>query len=71
MHSVRVFTNNAIEAIEFKNSLIRAGLVIEKDFVWRYYRQHYDWAGTMEEPGQAVFDFQDPAMATFYQLKWS
>lgn len=71
MHPVRVPTHNAGQALAFKDSLIAAGLIMEQDFVWRYFAAAYNWAGSVDEPGYAVFEFTDPAVATFYQLKWS
>ena len=71
MHPVRVLTHNAGQALAFKDSLVDAGLVMEQDFVWRYFASAYDWIGSVEEPGHTVFEFRDPALATFYQLKWS
>lgn len=56
-------------AVELKNSLLAAGLEQPRDFWWEY--KPVDWQGL--DPvtnSHAVFYFQDPAMATFYQLRW-
>ncbi len=59
-------------AIELKDQLLSDGLVIDRDFVWKYTQAQYDNDGcTYVAPKQVTFEFQDPAMATFYQLKWS
>jgi hypothetical protein len=59
-------------AIELKNQLLSAGLIIDKDFVWEYRQATYDNDGfTPVDPKQATFSFFEPSMATFYQLKWA
>ena len=58
-------------AIDLKNQLLAAGLVIDQDFTWRYAQAQYDNDGySAVTPKQVVFEFHDPALATFYQLKW-
>lgn len=59
------------EAVDFKNQLIRDGLVLDQDFCWSYYQARYDnFSGSAVTPRHARFDFVDGATATFYQLKW-
>ena len=59
-------------AIELKNQLLAAGLIIDQDFSWCYTQATYDNDGfNAVTPKQALFEFQDPALATFYQLKWT
>jgi hypothetical protein len=70
MTSVTVTGIGAMTAVELKNSLLDAGLQQPQDFWWEY--RPVDWQGL--DPvtlSRAVFYFQDPAMATFYQLRWS
>ena len=58
-------------AIELKNELVAAGLVMDEDFVWRYYQAKWDefsFAGV--EPSTVIFEFRDPALRTFYSLRW-
>ena len=57
-------------ALELKNELVAAGLVMDRDFVWWYVQARWD-GFTGDEPSAAVFDFRDPAMATFYRLRWT
>lgn len=59
------------QAIELKNELVAAGLVMDQDFVWRYYQARwndFNYAGI--EPATVIFDFEQDSLATFYQLKW-
>jgi hypothetical protein len=58
--------------IAIKNQLINLGLEINKDFVWRYHSAHYDSDGYQAvTPRQVVFEFTNPADATFFKLKWT
>ena len=59
----------ALEAMARKYQLREDGLVIDQDFVWYYKKAEYD-GFTMNQPRQAVFAFRDPAVASFYRLKW-
>jgi hypothetical protein len=56
---------SATKALEYKHELEDAGLVCDKDFTWSY-----NSAGYLAK-AHAEFNFVDPAMETFYQLKWT
>lgn len=58
------------KSLELLDQLRESGLVQDRDFVWRYQKSSY---GENNEfiPASATFEFEDPALATFYQLKWS
>jgi hypothetical protein len=72
MHTVRILHISPVDAIDLKNQLLGAGLIIDQDFVWKYRQATYDNNGFSAVAAmQATFEFQDPALATFYQLKWS
>jgi hypothetical protein len=72
MHRIRIDHLSPTEAIELKNQLLAAGLIIDKDFVWQYCPATYNNDGfSAVTPKQAIFSFFQPSMATFYQLKWS
>jgi hypothetical protein len=51
----------ADDSIRFKNQLIRDGLIQGQDFEWAW----------LPMVSTAHFDFVNPALATFYQLKWA
>ena len=71
MHSVRILHIGPVDAIELKNQLLTTGLIMDRDFVWKYRQATYDNNGfSVVDPKQATFEFEDPALATFYQLKW-
>lgn len=63
---------NAQQAIEFKHQLDRDGLVLDRDYTWRYQKPVYDeFAWTDSEVSNVTFTFENPALASFYKLKWS
>jgi hypothetical protein len=43
---------------------------MDVDFEWEYHPPVWDGFST-ERPKQVIFSFRDPALATFYQLKWA
>lgn len=57
-------------ALELVAELRQSGLVMNRDFVWQYRKSSYN-AGNEYVPASVTFEFRDPALATFYQLKWS
>lgn len=59
-------------ALEMVSQLRQSGLIIDRDFVWRFEKgQADDDSNTVLVTPSVTFVFQDPALATFYQLKWS
>jgi hypothetical protein len=48
------------------------GLIVNQDYEWRYQKTVYDeFAWTDSSVSHVTFTFKKPALATFYQLKWS
>ena len=71
MHTVTIEHIGPMEAVDLKNQLIAAGLRLSQDFEWEYCAARYDNdTYSAISPRMALFRFTDPAMATFYQLKW-
>ena len=59
-------------AIDLKNELLAAGLIMNCDFIWCYYQAKWDeFSHAGVEPSTVEFEFQDPRMVTFYQLRWT
>ena len=69
MHTVRVSNIEVFDAIDLKNQLLLAGLVIDQDFEWAWITADYNDAEGWTKQKHAEFQFKDPAFATFYQLK--
>ena len=71
MHTVRVHNIEVYDAIDLKNRLIQDGLVMDQDFKWAWITAEYNDVEGWTRQKHAEFEFRDPALATFYQLKWS
>jgi hypothetical protein len=71
-HSVVLHDLTPVQGIELKNRLIADGLIQEQDFIWSYMSPIWDnFSQDPVDPRRVEFKFRDPALATFYQLKWS
>lgn len=71
-NSVIVTKVSAVDAIALKNELTHSGLAIEQDYIWRYQPVKYDtWGSNTLQESQVTFEFVDPALASFYRLKWT
>lgn len=71
MHTVRVDSIEVFDAIDLKNQLILSGLIVDQDFEWAWITADYDQFTGWTRQKHAEFRFRDPALATFYQLKWA
>ena len=58
------------QAIDLKRHLEQTGLVMGDDFDWQFVPSHDDGFSGINPPRHVNFYFRDPALATFYQLKW-
>jgi hypothetical protein len=70
MHTVRVDNIEVFDAIDLKNQLIQTGLIMDQDFKWCWITADYNDVEGWTRQKHAEFEFRDPAVATFYQLKW-
>ena len=60
------------EALALKHQLDVDGLIVNQDYTWRYQKPVYDeFAWTESEISSVTFTFQNPILASFYQLKWA
>jgi hypothetical protein len=64
----------AVRAMEMAHALQDAGLVMNQDFTWRYVPKDsvigVDDDGYILSGRGVTIGFRDPALATFYSLKW-
>ena len=66
----------AARGMEMAWALRSAGLVLDKDFTWCYIPKALDqvdpndWTMFEKNIRKVIIGFRDPAMATFYSLKW-
>lgn len=74
MTPVRILHVNAVQALELRDQLTDAGLVMDQDYEWEYRQAEYDLNDSFKPavtPRQVIFRFQDPMLSTYYQLKWA
>lgn len=71
MTPVRILHVNAVQALELRDQLTDAGLVMDQDYEWEYRQAEYNSFETYEKPRQVEFRFRDPMLATYYQLLWA
>ena len=69
MNYLRIPVKSATHALELKDELSRAGLVVHRDYTWCYHPLIDCWPEDSVAPW-AEFNFHDPALETYYQLKW-
>jgi len=72
MNSITITKISAQEAIALKADLEQSGLVLNHDYTWRFQPVKYnnDFSMYAVEESQVLFEFADPAMASFFKLKW-
>lgn len=62
----------AHQALCYKEQLTQDGLVLNHDYSWIYQPIKYnDWGMSPIEQSCVEFEFVDPALASFYRLKWA
>jgi hypothetical protein len=66
-----VLVKNAQQAMDLKEQLVVAGLVLHEDFSWEYIPNQYDgYDDTSHSHPEARFIFRDPAQETFFRMKF-
>lgn len=73
MSDVTIENITAAEAIALKHDLDQSGLVNTQDYTWLYrpVKYNHDWSTHPMERSLVIFSFRDPALASFYKLKWT
>ena len=61
---------NATEALELRQQVGAAGLIIHKDYTWCYHPKD-DWDYANVTIATVEFNFTNPTWETYFQLKWS
>lgn len=73
MNSLTIENVSAADALALKHELAQSGLILVQDYVWEYHpvKYNHDWSTHPLERSRVVFTFDDPALASFYRLKWT
>ena len=70
-HEIRIENASPDDGIYWSQELQVSGLIQDQDYVWQYVPAWDDNFGSYNSsPRAVVFAFVNPALATFYQLKW-
>ena len=68
---IRILVKNAQEALEFKQQVLAAGLVLHEDFTWEYRPDSYDgYDDSSHAHPEVRFIFRDPAQETFFRMRF-
>jgi hypothetical protein len=68
---IRILVKNAQQAIDFKEQVLAAGLVLHEDFVWEYRPDPYDgYDDSLHAHPEVRFTFRDPAQETFFRMRF-
>ena len=68
---IQVLVQNAQQALDLKEQVVAAGLVINEDFTWEYIPNHYDgYDDTSHSHPEVIFIFRDPAQETFFRMRF-
>ncbi len=68
---IKILVANAQQALDLKQQVLDHGLTQGQDFSWRYNPDHYDGYNDSSHTHPTVeFEFQEPSMETFFQLRW-
>lgn len=71
MHRVVLSHISPANALDLKQKLDGAGLIMGHDYEWSYHPARYDNDGfSAVEPKHVVFSFREESIATFFKLKW-
>ena len=66
-----VLVKNAQQAVELKDQILDAGLVLHEDFSWEYRPDPYDgYDDSLHAHPEARFVFRDAAQETFFRIKF-
>jgi hypothetical protein len=71
MGMIRILVKNAQQAMELKDKILEAGLVLHEDFTWEYRPDPYDgYDDSLHAHPEAIFIFRDAAQETFFRMKF-
>ena len=70
LNRVTIKNATADDAIRLKYQLVQDGLIQGQDFSWAWDNQQRHPPVAYPVVRVAHFDFVNPVLATFYQLKW-
>jgi hypothetical protein len=71
-NEVIIYNISADRALALKHQIVADGLQPTIDFIWEFTPvTHNNWARADSDESFAKYTFDDPALASFYRLKWA
>jgi hypothetical protein len=66
-----ILVKNAQEALELKEQVLAAGLILHEDFTWEYQPDPYDgYDDSSHAHPEVRFIFRDPVQETFFRMRF-
>jgi hypothetical protein len=66
-----ILVKNAQQALDLKQQVLDAGLILHEDFSWEYRPDPYDgYNDSLHAHPEARFIFRDSAQETFFRMKF-
>ena len=66
-----ILVKNAQQALDLKQQVLDAGLILHEDFSWEYRPDPYDgYNDLLHAHPEARFIFRDSAQETFFRMKF-
>lgn len=68
---IQVLVKNAQQALDLKQQVLDAGLILHEDFTWEYRPDLYDgYHDSLHTHPEVRFIFRDPAQETFFRMRF-
>ena len=68
---IQILVKNAQQALDLKQQVLDAGLILHEDFTWEYRPDPYDgYNDSLHAHPEVRFVFDDYAQETFFRMKF-
>lgn len=68
---IAIPVKNAQQALDLKQQILDAGLILHEDFSWEYVPNQYDgYNDSSHTQPMAKFIFRDPVQETFFRMRF-
>ena len=66
---IQILVKNAQQALDLKQQVLDAGLILHEDFTWEYRPDPYDgYNDSLHAHPEVIFIFRDSANETFFNM---
>ena len=68
---IQILVKNAQQALDLKQQVLDAGLILHEDFTWEYRPDPYDgYNDSLHANPEVIFIFRDSANETFFRMRF-